>query len=366
MVRRRNWLWLVPLLFLAHASVLNAQWVSVYRQNFDSLKSGSRTAIKPLAEWEAGSAAGVVHDGGGGSSAGKFLVTAGSWSSFNRGPILALDLSGHPHDRVRVRFDLLTFGDWRGLQSKTGGPQHRLMFADSESEPKFSFDTNFATVEGLRQSWPGRNPARHAAGTGSVADPRIDTTGKYAGARRWPVEFEYASSTPRLRFTILCGAASGSGAAMPEFGIDNVTVEVRRTEAMPVKPFPDTARTPDAVRFSVANATRMSLALFDRDGVLVRELARRKPFEAGDHAVESDGFDQSGKPVPEGEYEWRSLESPGFRSRFVTELGVNPPSGYKPYFGRSWVGDHNGAGVVCADETGVYIGSMITQQRQKY
>jgi hypothetical protein len=130
---------------------------------------------------------------------------------------------------------------------------------------------------------------------------------------------------------------------------------------MTVRAAPAAEPARDTIRFECPADTRVSLAVYDREGVLIRELLRAVPLKAGAHEMIWDGLDREGKPVPEGTYPWRLLETAGFRSRFVTALGVNPGSGYKPHFARSWVGDHTGAGTVCVDGTGVYIGSMLTE-----
>ncbi|MEM7396874.1 MAG: hypothetical protein AAF492_31485, partial [Verrucomicrobiota bacterium] len=209
-----------------------ADWKVMYSETFDGLASGTRTATKALPQWEGHSAAGVVFDGKT-EQAGKFLVASSSWASFNQGPILNLDLSSVPHDRVRVEFDLYTFGDWKGLQRATGGPVHRLMMFDGKATPRFAFDTNFSTDKAFKQSWPDRNPAELPGGRGATP-VEIDRTGRFHTAHRWPLSFDYASGSPSLRFTILCGAAAGSGSPMPAFGIDNVRVSVRPLNVEPV------------------------------------------------------------------------------------------------------------------------------------
>ena len=104
------WLWILVFPF-----TVRADWAEVYSESFDRLPVGTKTASGGLPNWEEGSASGVVFDGKS-ESAGKFLIAASAWNSFNQGPIFHHDLSATPHDRVRVRFDLYTFGDWRGLR----------------------------------------------------------------------------------------------------------------------------------------------------------------------------------------------------------------------------------------------------------
>lgn len=347
-----------------------ADWKQVYNETFDRLPAGTTTASPALHNWESGSASGVVYDGKT-DAAGRFLIATSAWTSFNQGPILNLDLSAVPHDRVRVEFDLYTFGDWRGLQRKTGGPQHRLMFFDNKAQPGFAFDTNFATDRGSQQSWPGRNPAAHKPLTG--AQPvTVDSTGRFKNAHRWPIAFEYPSDSSALRFTMLCGAAAGSGLPMPHFGIDNVRVSVRST-APTIDPIdrPEDIRLAKAkpivdrstqIRFQASDAERHSVGIFDRrTGRLVRTLLSGESLESGTRRLRWDGLDNRGQQVPAGDYEWRSLSSNGFTARYITTIGVNPPGGENPVPSKSWVGDHVGAGIVDVDSSGVYVGSPMTE-----
>ncbi|MHC4878883.1 MAG: hypothetical protein ACYTGL_20730, partial [Planctomycetota bacterium] len=360
----------VLLLLPAFLRPVHADWVDVYQQSFDDLPPGTLTGSKLLPEWQRGSASGTVFDGNT-DLAKRFLIAQHSWSSFNQGPIFKLDLSATPHDRVRVSFDLYTFGDWRGLQKETGGPQHRLMFFDNHAKPGFSFDTNFATNSAFQQSWPDRNPATNPAGKG--AQPfESDATGRFRNGHRWPVSFEYPSATALLRFTILCGAAAGSGQPMPPFGVDNVRVSVRSTAPVIVPADrPEEIRLASslprrnsdvAIDFSIEQPGRVSLGIFERNSDrLIRTLLVGDRLKAGKRSIAWDGLDNRGRPAAAGQYEWRLLTSPGLTARYVTTIGINPPGGENPSPRHSWVGDHMGAGTVDVDETGIYVGPPITE-----
>ena len=345
------------------------QWKEVYQESFEGVPAGTLTGTGQLTQWEAHSALGVVFDGKV-KDAGRFLVARNSWKSFNQGPIFNLDLSAHPHDRVRVSFDLYTFGEWRGFQRATGGPHHRLMFFDSKATPRFAFDTSFASNASFKQAWPGSGSTLNKALTGAVRK-QVDSTGRYPAAFRWPVRFEYPSDSHSLRFTMLCGAASGSGARMPEFGVDNIRIEVRATlpTISPVdskeeiasagKPAPGRS---SPIRFQVKTAGRTSVGVFDpATGRLVRTLLSGERLSPGRHLLRWDGLDNQGRPVPRRGYQWRQLTTPGLRARYITTIGVNPPGGENPVPSKSWVGDHAGAGIVDVDPSGIYIGSPITE-----
>ena len=192
--------WLIALPVSAQA-----QWQIVYQQDFDTLKAGQRTGEAPLHQWKGGESQGVVRDGGKGSSSGKYLASSRDWQARRSGPVLNLDLARHPHDRVRVRMQMYTFGDWRGLQSSTRGPQHRLLFADVKSKPSFVFDTNFSTNRSFEQSWPQAYPLRNRGGVGATSDPSIDVSRPFANAHAWLLEFDYQSDADDFEFSV-CSA----------------------------------------------------------------------------------------------------------------------------------------------------------------
>ena len=159
---------------------------------------------------------------------------------------------------------------------------------------------------------------------------------------------------------------------MPHFGIDNVRVSVRSTA-----PVIDPVDRPDEIRLASKNRPadnstkisfdsktvgRVSLGVFHRKSErLVRTLLRGERLATGKYTASWDGLDNRGNLVPPGEYQWRLVSSPGFTARYITTIGINPPGGENPIPNKSWVGDHNGAGIVDVDASGVYIGSPITE-----
>ena len=176
----------VCLLLLA-ATLARAEWKQVYFEDFNTIAPNTETGVSSLSQWERASALGVVYDGKT-QEAGRFLIPRHSWSAFNQGPIFNLDLAATPHDRIKVEFDLYTFGDWRGFQRATGGPLHRLMFFDSKANPRFAFDTTFASNPAYRQGWPGTNQAANKARTGG-RPALLDQSGRFKDAICWPIKF---------------------------------------------------------------------------------------------------------------------------------------------------------------------------------
>ena len=116
------------------------------------------------------------------------------------------------------------------------------------------------------------------------------------------------------------------------------------------------------IPFAGAPNTRTSLGIYEpTSGQLIRTLSNAEPGPSEENPIIWDGLDFRGRPVDAGTYEWRSLTAPGFQARYITTLGINPPGGPHPIPRYSWVGDHNGAGIVDVDDSGVYVGSPITE-----
>ena len=116
-------------------------------------------------------------------------------------------------------------------------------------------------------------------------------------------------------------------------------------------------RPPASFTYEIDEPGRVSAAVYDADGRLLRELIRGERQQAGQHTLHWDGLDRHGNPQPTGEYEWRVLRTPGFRAEYVTSLGINPDSA--PY--HRWVGNHGGPASVAVDESGVYLAATVTE-----
>jgi len=359
------------------AEISNRGWKTVYRESFDELPNGLKTADGALSGWEGGSALGVVRDGGRGSTSGKYLGQVTAWQHFNFGPVFNLDLKDHPHTHVRVRFTLYTFGEWRGLHGK--GSPHSLGFWDSRATHPFSRYFALATVPGEKQSFPDvMSSGTHPAATGATLDDAIDLAPDHGNDHRWPMSFEYVTGSDSLRFAMLSGWHSLGGPPMPEptFGIDDVHVEVldARSAAVPgadlspplaISPKPPgfrwgTATTPGQrgktdLRFTLDSPGYVTLAIENSDGVRVRNLIGETRFEAGEHVIGWDGLDETCRnfrvcgvydlapqPVPPGRYHVRGLVRGEIDARY--ELTVNnagnPPWPRQDGTGR-WLADHS-------------------------
>ncbi len=94
---------------------------------------------------------------------------------------------------------------------------------------------------------------------------------------------------------------------------------------------------------------RASVAIYNKDGQLVRTLLTGKPLTKGDHAFEWDGLDRYGHSLPKGEYEWKLLATQGLRAEYITQIGQN----VNPVWERA-TGNHTAPNAVAVDSTGLY------------
>lgn len=104
-----------------------------------------------------------------------------------------------------------------------------------------------------------------------------------------------------------------------------------------------------SIDFKVPRDSRISLAIYDQQGRLVRTLLTGTPHAKGSHTTSWDGLDRYGQPLPAGDYEWRMLSSTGLRAEFITQLGQNPD----PIWERG-VSNHESPNATAVDASGVY------------
>lgn len=120
--------------------------------------------------------------------------------------------------------------------------------------------------------------------------------------------------------------------------------------APPHTPTPAAETVPGAtVAYAVPKAGRVSLAVYDRDGRMVRTLHAGTPHAAGKHAAAWDGLDRYGRPLPAGEYTWKLVATSGLRAEFITQVGQN----VIPAWERA-TGNHEAPVGVAIDATGLY------------
>jgi len=126
------------------------------------------------------------------------------------------------------------------------------------------------------------------------------------------VTFEaLASGAPSVRL----GQLAMRDAANRPVGASTAAARPTETALMPVAPNP--ASGPSLVRFALAHASAVGLAVYGVDGRLVRQLARDSR-EPGLYQVSWDGRDAAGQPARPGLYFVRLVTDEARFTRTVT------------------------------------------------
>ncbi len=99
------------------------------------------------------------------------------------------------------------------------------------------------------------------------------------------------------------------------------------------------------IEVDITQPGQLSAAVYESAGRMVRELSRALPVPGGQHTFHWDGLDMDGRPVPPGDYEWRSLQTQGLRSEYLMSVGTSVGD-------RWWPGNHGGPdALVVADDS---------------
>ena len=102
----------------------------------------------------------------------------------------------------------------------------------------------------------------------------------------------------------------------------------------------------------------VSLAVYDSNDVMLRDLLRGKLLAAGSHTVIWDGLDRDGNAVGSGDVVIKALGSNGLTTEYVTSLGTSPLSGGHDH----WVGNIGGGGsAIARDESGLYFAAGASE-----
>lgn len=104
-----------------------------------------------------------------------------------------------------------------------------------------------------------------------------------------------------------------------------------------------------SIPYSVPCDGRVSFAIYNMDGQLVRTLLTGKPLPAGEHAIAWDGLDRYGYPLPAGRYTWKLLSTTGLRAQFITQVGQNVDPAWEKA-----TGNHAAPSSAVIDATGLY------------
>jgi hypothetical protein len=111
------------------------------------------------------------------------------------------------------------------------------------------------------------------------------------------------------------------------------------------------------VGFRVDQPGKVSLAIYDTSGQMVRTLLNAKTYAAGAYSVAWDGKNDAGAALAAGSYSFKLLQTPGLRAEYLMTLQTTLP------IGNAWVdrelglGNHDGPTSVATDANGIYIGT---------
>jgi len=115
-----------------------------------------------------------------------------------------------------------------------------------------------------------------------------------------------------------------------------------------------------SINYHLSKPGKVSVAVYNADSQIVREILRAVPQDAGRHTLIWDGLDREGKGVPAGKYTWKLLQTPGLSAQFQLIVGANYPVG-TDLSSSSGPGTHRSPYTVATDETGIYIAALNTE-----
>ncbi len=121
-------------------------------------------------------------------------------------------------------------------------------------------------------------------------------------------------------------------------------------------PGPTHAQTAKTITYNLPTAGKVSMAIYDADGKLVRTLLAAQPRGAGENTETWNGLDDKGVAVPSpNTCTWKLLETQGLKSEYLMTFGTSLPQGKEEW--EVGLGNHVGPRCVATDASGIYIGS---------
>ncbi|MFM2091170.1 MAG: hypothetical protein RLZZ127_1659 [Planctomycetota bacterium] len=103
------------------------------------------------------------------------------------------------------------------------------------------------------------------------------------------------------------------------------------------------------IPYTVTQDCRVSIAIYNSTGQMVRPLLTAAARLPGSYAITWDGRDRYGAPLPAGTYTWKQASSTGLTAEYITNLGMNHSPSAHP-----GVGNHSPPQAVAIDSTGLY------------
>ena len=114
------------------------------------------------------------------------------------------------------------------------------------------------------------------------------------------------------------------------------------------------------IPFELAGPGKVSAAIYDSQGRLVRELLHAVPMTAGKHSMIWDGLDRDGNSLPAGDYTWKLLETAGLKATYLMGVGSNFPPG-KDWRTACGPGTHVSPHGIAVDKSGIFVSANTTE-----
>ncbi len=112
------------------------------------------------------------------------------------------------------------------------------------------------------------------------------------------------------------------------------------------------------IPFALERDGKVSLAIVDAGGQIVRTCLGAQPYPAGEHTYLWDGLDDGDRPVAAGAYVAKLLVHPGVVQNYVCNLGISGTPPYQTEDGTGgWAGDYNHPLYVATDGQRVVLGT---------
>ncbi|MBS3762035.1 MAG: hypothetical protein KGZ25_01905, partial [Planctomycetes bacterium] len=113
---------------------------------------------------------------------------------------------------------------------------------------------------------------------------------------------------------------------------------------------------PMDIPYTLKKPGKVSMAIYDHEGRLLRTLKRAHPEAPGAHTAQWDGLGREGRPAAPGKYTWKLLRTDGLRSELLAQVGINPGP-----FWEIGVGNHSAASVLAADGDGFFLFPSVAE-----
>ncbi len=112
------------------------------------------------------------------------------------------------------------------------------------------------------------------------------------------------------------------------------------------------------VKFTLRKDSKVSLAITDRKGSILRTCLGAKPYKAGKHTYMWDGLNDYDQPLGAGTYYYKLLTHDGIKQKYVCDVGVSGTPPYQDEEGAGgWAGDYACPWYVDADDDIVVLGT---------